>query len=43
LTQVEAAAQMGMPRSTLEDWERQIKKLLQAHLLGDEEPRKAIA
>jgi RNA polymerase sigma factor (sigma-70 family) len=43
LTQVEAAAQLGMPRSTLEDWERQIKKLLQAHLLGEDEPRKAIA
>jgi RNA polymerase sigma factor (sigma-70 family) len=34
MTQVEAAAQLGMPRSTLEDWERQIKRLLHEHLLG---------
>jgi RNA polymerase sigma-70 factor (ECF subfamily) len=34
MTQVEAAERMNMPRSTLEDWERQIKRLLQEHLLG---------
>lgn len=34
MTQVEAAARLGMPRSTLEDWERQIKRLLHEHLLG---------
>jgi RNA polymerase sigma factor (sigma-70 family) len=35
MTQVEAAAQLKVPRSTLEDWERQIKRGLQQHLLGD--------
>jgi RNA polymerase sigma-70 factor (ECF subfamily) len=35
MTQTEAAAQLGMPRSTLEDWERQIKQALQEHLLAD--------
>lgn len=34
LTQVEAAARLGMARSTLEDWEHQIKRLLADHLLG---------
>jgi RNA polymerase sigma factor (sigma-70 family) len=32
MTQVEAARQMGIPRSTLEDKEREIKRLLQEHL-----------
>ena len=42
LTQVEAAARLGMPRSTLEDWEREIKRLLAAHLLGGAgKPRRA--
>jgi RNA polymerase sigma factor (sigma-70 family) len=36
LTQVEAAAQLGMARSTLEDWERQIKRTLEAFLLAGE-------
>ena len=36
MTQMEAAAHLGMPRSTLEDWEKQIKKGLQEHLLGGE-------
>ena len=35
LTQVEAAARLGIPRSTLEDWERQIKRRLEAYLLED--------
>lgn len=35
MTQMEAAERLGVPRSTLEDWERQIKRRLQAHLLGD--------
>jgi RNA polymerase sigma factor (sigma-70 family) len=35
LTQMEAAARLGMPRSTLEDWERQIKRRLEAYLLSD--------
>ncbi len=39
LTQMEAAAQLGMPRSTLEDWEKQIKRRLEAHLLGHENKR----
>ena len=34
LTQVEAAGQLGMPRSTLEDWERELRNQLAAHLLG---------
>lgn len=34
-TQVEAAARLGMPRSTLEDWERQIKRRLEAYLAED--------
>jgi RNA polymerase sigma factor (sigma-70 family) len=39
MTQVEAARALEMPRSTLEDWERQIKRALERHLLsGDEEP-----
>jgi RNA polymerase sigma-70 factor (ECF subfamily) len=41
MTQVEAAARLGMPRSTLEDWERQIKRLLHEHLLG--EPGRVVA
>jgi RNA polymerase sigma-70 factor (ECF subfamily) len=45
MTQVEAAARLGMPRTTLEDWERQIKHLLHEHLLGEPGagPSKAIA
>jgi RNA polymerase sigma factor (sigma-70 family) len=39
MTQVEAAAHLQMPRSTLEDWEREIKQGLARHLLGDEPPR----
>jgi RNA polymerase sigma factor (sigma-70 family) len=35
MTQMEAAQRMGMPRSTLEDREREIKKLLQEHLLEE--------
>jgi RNA polymerase sigma-70 factor (ECF subfamily) len=38
MTQAEAAAQLGMPRSTLEDREREIKTMLQRHLLGDDKP-----
>ena len=42
MTQMEAAAHLGMPRSTLEDWEKQIKKGLAEHLLGERRagPRK---
>lgn len=36
MTQVEAASQLGMPRSTLEDWEKQIKRALEEHLLAGE-------
>jgi RNA polymerase sigma-70 factor (ECF subfamily) len=36
MTQVEAASAMGMPRSTLEDWERQLKRALEAYLLSGE-------
>jgi RNA polymerase sigma factor (sigma-70 family) len=36
MTQVEAAAELGMPRSTLEDWERQIKRALEEYLLSGE-------
>ena len=39
LTQMEAAARLGMPRSTLEDWERQIKRRLEAYLLEDQGKR----
>jgi RNA polymerase sigma-70 factor (ECF subfamily) len=42
MTQAEAAAQLGIPRSTLEDREREIKTMLQRHLL-DDEPRRALA
>jgi RNA polymerase sigma-70 factor (ECF subfamily) len=38
MTQAEAAAQLGIPRSTLEDREREIKTMLQHHLL-DETPQ----
>jgi RNA polymerase sigma-70 factor (ECF subfamily) len=34
MTQVEAASALGMPRSTLEDWERHLKRLLKDFLLG---------
>jgi RNA polymerase sigma factor (sigma-70 family) len=34
MTQMEAAAVLGKPRSTLEDWEHQFKRALQAHLHG---------
>ncbi len=34
MTQREAAAILGKPRSTLEDWEHQFKRALQAHLAG---------
>jgi RNA polymerase sigma factor (sigma-70 family) len=36
LTQMEAAARLGMPRSTLEDREKQIKRRLEEYLLGDQ-------
>jgi RNA polymerase sigma factor (sigma-70 family) len=36
MTQVEAAAELGMPRSTLEDWEKQIKRALEEYLLSGE-------
>jgi RNA polymerase sigma factor (sigma-70 family) len=32
MTQMEAAAVLGKPRSTLEDWEHQFKRALHAHL-----------
>ena len=35
MTQVEAAAALGMPRSTHEDWERDIKRRLEAYLASD--------
>jgi RNA polymerase sigma factor (sigma-70 family) len=38
MTQVETAGALKMPRSTLEDWERQLKKQLEAYLLSGEEP-----
>jgi RNA polymerase sigma factor (sigma-70 family) len=34
MTQMEAAAALGKPRSTLEDWEHQLKRALHAHLAG---------
>jgi RNA polymerase sigma factor (sigma-70 family) len=34
MTQMEAAAVLGKPRSTLEDWEHQFKRALHAHLAG---------
>ena len=34
MTQMEAAAVLGKPRSTLEDWEHQFKRALSAHLAG---------
>lgn len=34
MTQMEAAAVLGKPRSTLEDWEHQLKRALTAHLGG---------
>jgi RNA polymerase sigma-70 factor (ECF subfamily) len=43
LTQVEAAARLGVPRSTLEDWEKQIKASLRERLLGREDDGPTIA
>jgi RNA polymerase sigma factor (sigma-70 family) len=43
MTQVEAAAELGMPRSTLEDWERDIKRRLEAYLASDEPAGGAVA
>jgi RNA polymerase sigma factor (sigma-70 family) len=43
MTQAEAAAQLGMPRSTLEDREREIKTMLEHHLLDDGKRRRALA
>jgi RNA polymerase sigma-70 factor (ECF subfamily) len=44
MTQAEAAAQLGMPRTTLEDREREIKTMLQQHLLDETpQPRRASA
>jgi RNA polymerase sigma factor (sigma-70 family) len=34
MTQMEAAAVLGKPRSTLEDWEHQFKRALHAHVTG---------
>jgi RNA polymerase sigma factor (sigma-70 family) len=34
MTQMEAAAVLGKPRSTLEDWEHQFKRALHNHLSG---------
>jgi RNA polymerase sigma factor (sigma-70 family) len=34
MTQMEAAAVLGKPRSTLEDWEHQFKRALTAYLAG---------
>jgi len=34
MTQMEAAAILGKPRSTLEDWEHQFKRALSAHVAG---------
>jgi RNA polymerase sigma factor (sigma-70 family) len=34
MTQMEAAAVLGKPRSTLEDWEHQFRRALNAHLAG---------
>jgi RNA polymerase sigma factor (sigma-70 family) len=34
MTQMEAAAILGKPRSTLEDWEHQFKRALMAHVAG---------
>jgi RNA polymerase sigma-70 factor, ECF subfamily len=34
MTQMEAAAVLGKPRSTLEDWEHQFKRALAAHVAG---------
>jgi RNA polymerase sigma factor (sigma-70 family) len=42
LTQVEAAARLGMPRSTLEDWERAIKRQLAVHLRDGADKRRAL-
>lgn len=42
LTQVEAAGRIGMPRSTLEDWEREIRSRLAAHLLERPGPEGAV-
>ena len=39
MTQMEAAAILGKPRSTLEDWEHQFKRALQAHLAGKKPPQ----
>lgn len=36
MTQVEAAAELAMPRSTLEDWEKQVKRELRRQLLGSD-------
>jgi RNA polymerase sigma-70 factor, ECF subfamily len=36
LTQMEAAARLGVPRTTLEDWERQLKRRLELYLVDNE-------
>ncbi len=38
MTQVEAATALGVPRTTLEDWERRIKRLLRDRLVAAEGP-----
>jgi RNA polymerase sigma factor (sigma-70 family) len=45
MTQMEAAAAMGMSRSTLEDWEREVKESLHEFLApeGERKPKKAVA
>jgi RNA polymerase sigma-70 factor (ECF subfamily) len=43
MTQMEAAAALGMPRSTLEDWERQIRRALHDFLtIGAGEGKKQV-
>ena len=45
MTQMEAAAVMGMSRSTLEDWEREVKESLSELLApdGERKPKTAVA
>ena len=45
MTQMEAAAAMGMSRSTLEDWEREVKESLHDFLAPESQrkPKTAVA
>jgi RNA polymerase sigma-70 factor (ECF subfamily) len=43
MTQMEAAAVLGKPRSTLEDWEHQFKRALHAHLHGNDSNKKVVS